>query len=135
MIGGGIVLAGFIMTLKKPAPQPGAAISCTTRCCESRSPRRNTEIAQENTRRRQPGRAERRTAAARGRLAMRALGPAVGGGAGCLRRSTFSIGHTGSLAANYREVSSDSDYRGTGIGGKGNVGVEEALGRRRALEG
>lgn len=52
-IGGGIVLAGFIMTLKKPAPQPARGNILYNQLLREQIGRRNTEIAQENTRRRQ----------------------------------------------------------------------------------
>jgi hypothetical protein len=52
-IGGGIVLAGFIMTLKKPAPQPARGNILYNQLLREQIARRNTEIAQENTRRRQ----------------------------------------------------------------------------------
>jgi hypothetical protein len=53
MIGGGIVLAGFVMTLKKPAPQPARGNILYNSLLREQITRRNTEIAQENTRRRQ----------------------------------------------------------------------------------
>ena len=53
MISGGIVLAGFIMTLKKPAPQPARGNILYNSLLREQIARRNTEIAQENTRRRQ----------------------------------------------------------------------------------
>ena len=52
-IGGGIVLAGFVMTLKKPAPQPARGNILYNQLLREQIARRNTEIAQENTRRRQ----------------------------------------------------------------------------------
>lgn len=52
-IGGGIVLAGFIMTLKKPAPQPARGNILYNQLLREQITRRNAEIAQENTRRRQ----------------------------------------------------------------------------------
>ncbi len=52
-IGAGIVLAGFIMTLKKPAPQPARGNILYNQLLREQIARRNTEIAQENTRRRQ----------------------------------------------------------------------------------
>jgi hypothetical protein len=52
-IGGGIVLAGFVMTLKKPAPQPARGNILYNQLLREQISRRNTEIAQENTRRRQ----------------------------------------------------------------------------------
>jgi hypothetical protein len=53
LIGGGIVVAGFIMTLKKPAPQPARGNILYNQLLREQISRRNTEIAQENTRRRQ----------------------------------------------------------------------------------
>jgi len=53
VIGGGIVLAGFIMTLKKPAPQPARGNILYNSLLREQIARRNTEITQENTRRRQ----------------------------------------------------------------------------------
>jgi hypothetical protein len=53
LIGGGIVLAGFVMTLKKPAPQPARGNILYNSLLREQIARRNTEIAQENTRRRQ----------------------------------------------------------------------------------
>src|SRR5438093_4890499 len=52
-IGAGIVLAGFIMTLRKPAPQPARGNILYNSLLREQIARRNTEIAQENTRRRQ----------------------------------------------------------------------------------
>ncbi|HLZ44497.1 MAG TPA: hypothetical protein VKQ05_02360, partial [Gemmatimonadales bacterium] len=52
-IGAGIVLAGFVMTLKKPAPQPARGNILYNQLLREQIQRRNTEIAQENTRRRQ----------------------------------------------------------------------------------
>src|SRR5436309_3839643 len=52
-IGAGIVLAGFIMTLKKPAPQPARGNILYNSLLREQIARRNAEIAQENTRRRQ----------------------------------------------------------------------------------
>jgi hypothetical protein len=52
-IGGGILLAGFIMTLKQPAPQPARGNILYNQLLRDQITRRNTEIAQENTRRRQ----------------------------------------------------------------------------------
>jgi hypothetical protein len=53
IISGGIVLAGFVMTLKKPAPQPAQGNILYNSLLREQIARRNTEIAQENTRRRQ----------------------------------------------------------------------------------
>jgi len=52
-IGAGIIVAGFIMTLKKPAPQPARGNILYNQLLREQIARRNTEIAQENTRRRQ----------------------------------------------------------------------------------
>ena len=52
-IGAGIVVAGFIMTLRKPAPQPARGNILYNQLLREQIARRNTEIAQENTRRRQ----------------------------------------------------------------------------------
>jgi len=52
-IGAGVVLAGFIMTLKKPAPQPARGNILYNQLLREQIARRNTEIAQENVRRRQ----------------------------------------------------------------------------------
>ncbi len=52
-IGAGIVLAGFIMTLKKPAPQAARGNVLYNQLLREQIARRNAEIAQENTRRRQ----------------------------------------------------------------------------------
>ena len=52
-IGAGIVLAGFVMTLKKPAPQPARGNILYNELLREQIARRNTEIAQENARRRQ----------------------------------------------------------------------------------
>src|SRR6266540_3764460 len=53
MIGGGVILAGFIMTLRKPAPQAARGNVLYNQLLREQISRRNTEIAQENTRRRQ----------------------------------------------------------------------------------
>jgi hypothetical protein len=52
-IGAGIIVAGFIMTLKKPAPQPARGNILYNQLLREQIARRNNEIAQENTRRRQ----------------------------------------------------------------------------------
>ncbi|HET8713617.1 MAG TPA: hypothetical protein VFM23_08035 [Gemmatimonadales bacterium] len=52
-IGAGVVLAGFVMTLKKPAPQPARGNILYNSLLREQIARRNAEIAQENTRRRQ----------------------------------------------------------------------------------
>jgi hypothetical protein len=53
VIGAGVTIAGFIMTLKKPAPQPARGNILYNSLLREQIARRNTEIAQENTRRRQ----------------------------------------------------------------------------------
>ncbi len=53
MIGGGVILAGFIMTLRKPAPQAARGNILYNQLLREQISRRNSEIAQENTRRRQ----------------------------------------------------------------------------------
>ena len=53
VIGTGIVIAGFVMTLKKPAPQPARGNILYNSLLREQIARRNAEIAQENTRRRQ----------------------------------------------------------------------------------
>lgn len=52
-IGAGIVIAGFVMTLKNPAPQPARGNILYNQLLRDQITRRNAEIAQENTRRRQ----------------------------------------------------------------------------------
>lgn len=52
-IGAGIVIAGFVMTLKKPATQPARGNILYNQLLRDQITRRNAEIAQENTRRRQ----------------------------------------------------------------------------------
>jgi hypothetical protein len=53
VIGVGLVAAGFVMTLKKPAPQPARGNILYNQLLREQIARRNAEIAQENTRRRQ----------------------------------------------------------------------------------
>ncbi|HWC74064.1 MAG TPA: hypothetical protein VG454_09010 [Gemmatimonadales bacterium] len=53
VIGLGIVAAGFVMTLKKPAPEPARGNILYNQLLREQIARRNAEIAQENTRRRQ----------------------------------------------------------------------------------
>jgi len=53
VIGAGIVIAGFVMTLKKPAPQPARGNILYNQLLREQIARRNAEIAQENSRRRQ----------------------------------------------------------------------------------
>jgi len=53
VVGAGIVIAGFVMTLKKPAPQPARGNILYNELLREQIARRNAEIAQENTRRRQ----------------------------------------------------------------------------------
>jgi hypothetical protein len=52
-IGGGLMVAGFIVTLRKPAPQPARGNILYNRLLREQLTRRNAEIAQDNTRRRQ----------------------------------------------------------------------------------
>jgi hypothetical protein len=53
VIGTGVVLAGFIMTLKKPAPQPARGNILYNQLLREQIARRNAEISQDNVRRRQ----------------------------------------------------------------------------------
>jgi FlgD Ig-like domain len=53
VIGTGVVVAGFVMMLKKPAPQPARGNILYNQLLREQIARRNVEIAQENTRRRQ----------------------------------------------------------------------------------
>lgn len=53
LIGSGVILAGFIMTLRKPAPQPARGNILYNQLLREQIARRNTEITQENMRRRQ----------------------------------------------------------------------------------
>ena len=53
LVGGGVVVAGFVMTLKKPAPQVARGNVLYNRLLREQITRRNAEIAQENVRRRQ----------------------------------------------------------------------------------
>ena len=53
VIGTGIVTAGFVMTLRKPAPQPARGNILYNSLLREQIARRNAEIAQENSRRRQ----------------------------------------------------------------------------------
>ena len=52
-IGGGLMLAGFVVTLRKPAPQPARGNILYNRLLREQLARRNAELAQENVRRRQ----------------------------------------------------------------------------------
>src|SRR3989442_15372515 len=52
IIGAGLVVAGFVMTLKNPAPQPARGTILYNQLLREQISRRNTEIAQENARRR-----------------------------------------------------------------------------------
>src|SRR5438445_13464604 len=52
IIGAGLVVAGFVMTLKKPAPQPARGNILYNQLLREQISRRTTEIAQEQTRRR-----------------------------------------------------------------------------------
>jgi hypothetical protein len=53
VVGGGLMLAGFIVTLRKPAPQAARGNILYNRLLREQLARRNAEIAQENVRRRQ----------------------------------------------------------------------------------
>jgi hypothetical protein len=53
VVGGGLMLAGFIVTLRKPAPQPARGNILYNRLLREQLARRNAEIAQDNVRRRQ----------------------------------------------------------------------------------
>jgi hypothetical protein len=53
VIGGGLVVAGFVVMLRKPAPQPARGNVLYNRLLREQLTRRNAEIAQDNIRRRQ----------------------------------------------------------------------------------
>jgi hypothetical protein len=53
VIGGGLMVGGFIVTLRKPAPQPARGNILYNRLLREQLTRRNAEIAQDNIRRRQ----------------------------------------------------------------------------------
>jgi hypothetical protein len=53
VVGGGLMLAGFIVTLRKPAPQAARGNILYNRLLREQLARRNAEIAQDNVRRRQ----------------------------------------------------------------------------------
>lgn len=53
VIGGGLMVAGFIVTLRKPAPRPARGNILYNRLLREQLAGRNAEIAQENIRRRQ----------------------------------------------------------------------------------
>jgi hypothetical protein len=53
VVGGGLVIAGFIVTLRRPAPQQARGNVLYNRLLREQLARRNAEIAQENVRRRQ----------------------------------------------------------------------------------
>jgi hypothetical protein len=53
VIGGGLVIAGFVMTQRKPAPQAARGNILYNRLLRDQLARRNAEIAQDNVRRRQ----------------------------------------------------------------------------------
>jgi|SRR5881394_4006467 len=53
IIGGGLMAAGFVVMLRKPAPQPARGNILYNRLLREQLARRNTEIAQDNVRRRQ----------------------------------------------------------------------------------
>ena len=53
VIGGGLMVAGFVVMLRKPAPQPARGNILYNRLLREQITRRNAEIAQDNIRRRQ----------------------------------------------------------------------------------
>ncbi len=53
VIGGGLMVAGFVVMLRKPAPQPAQGNILYNRLLREQLTRRNAEIAQDNVRRRQ----------------------------------------------------------------------------------
>ena len=53
VIGGGLMVAGFVVMLRKPAPQPARGNILYNRLLREQLARRNAEIAQDNIRRRQ----------------------------------------------------------------------------------
>lgn len=53
VIGGGLMAAGFVVMLRKPAPQPARGNILYNRLLREQLTRRNAEIAQDNLRRRQ----------------------------------------------------------------------------------
>ena len=53
VIGGGLMAAGFVVMLRKPAPQPARGNILYNRLLREQLARRNAEIAQDNLRRRQ----------------------------------------------------------------------------------
>jgi len=53
VIGGGLMVAGFVVMLRKPAPQPARGNILYNRLLREQITRRNAEIAQDNVRRRQ----------------------------------------------------------------------------------
>ncbi len=53
VIGGGLMVAGFVVTLRNPAPQPARGNILYNRLLREQLTRRNAEIAQDNIRRRQ----------------------------------------------------------------------------------
>jgi hypothetical protein len=53
VIGGGLMAAGFVVMLRKPAPQPARGNILYNRLLREQLARRNAEIAQDNVRRRQ----------------------------------------------------------------------------------
>ncbi len=53
VIGGGLMVAGFVVMLRKPAPQPARGNILYNRLLREQLTRRNAEIAQDNVRRRQ----------------------------------------------------------------------------------
>ena len=53
IVGGGLMAAGFVVMLRKPAPQPARGNILYNRLLREQLARRNAEIAQDNVRRRQ----------------------------------------------------------------------------------
>ena len=53
VVGGGLMVAGFVVMLRKPAPQPARGNILYNRLLREQLARRNAEIAQDNIRRRQ----------------------------------------------------------------------------------
>ena len=53
VVGGGLMVAGFVVMLRKPAPQPARGNILYNRLLREQLTRRNAEIAQDNIRRRQ----------------------------------------------------------------------------------
>jgi len=129
VIGGGIVLAGFVMTLRKPAPQParGNILYQLAAARADRTPQHGN-------------RAGEHAAAQQVALSvvpLRAVGVGMSGGGLAVGRlrvgaaSSRPTAHPPNCPArhrrptnrlgDYREVSSDLHYRGTGLGAKATL--------------